>query len=348
AIELAAARVRLFSPEALLARLSDDRRLDLLRGGARDLPDRHQTLRDTIRWSYDLLMPEERALFRRLAAFVGGATLEAAAAVAGGVHPDPEEGVLTLLDHSLLRRADGIDGEPRFHLLETIRAFGLDALEAEGEAPDAREAHARHFLALAERAEPHLTGTDQARWLDRLDAEQANLRAALAHLEASDDVEAALRMGKALGRFWIVRSHLGEGYRRLGQLIARSEGHAPTRAWVAVRNTAGIMALEAGDVETAVRLLDEVICACREHCDTCGLATALSHLGFTYIEMGDVARARPLCEEALALQRQAGDLRGEAIALQNLGVLATAEGRFAEAEALLLEGREKRRQHGEQ
>ena len=360
AIELAAARVRLFSPEAMLARLARDggpeagtrSALDLLRGGARDLPGRHQTLRDTIRWSYDLLMPEEQRLFRRLAVFVGGCTLEAAAAVAGDAHPDPEEGVLTLLDHSLLRRDEGggreAAGEPRFRMLETIREFGLDALDAAGEAEAAREAHARFFLALAREAEPHLTGLDQARWLDRLDAEQANLRAALAHLEGGDDLEAALQLGKALGRFWIVRGHLGEGYRRLGQLVARSEGGAPTSAWVAVRNTAGIMASEAGDMETALRLFDEVICACRDRCDTCGLATALSHLGYTYIQLGEPEKARPLCEEALRLQRQVGDLRGEAVALQNLGVLGTLEGRFAEAEALLLEGREKRRQHGEQ
>ena len=345
AIELAAARVRLFPPEAMLARL--DRSLDLLRGGARDLPDRHQTLRDTIQWSYDLLDPAEQRLFRRLAVFVVGCTLEAAEAVSDDPALDPAEGVLTLLDHSLVRRDEGADGGPRFRMLETIREFGLGALAQAGEEADARAAHARFFLALAEQAEPHLTGTDQVRWLDRLDAEQANLRAALDHLEAAGDVDGALRLGKALGRFWIVRGHLGEGYRRLMRLVDVSAGHAPTEAWAAVRNTAGIMAQEAGDLDPAFRLLEDVIAACRASGDKRGLATALSHLGYAYIDMGD-ERARPLCEEALALQRELGDVRGEAVALQNLGLIASYEGRYAEAEALLLQGREKRRAHGEQ
>jgi predicted ATPase/class 3 adenylate cyclase len=349
AIELAAARVRLFPPEAMLARLarSGPGRLDLLRGGARDLPDRHQTLRDTVQWSYDLLTPEEQRLFRRLAAFVGGCALEAAEALGKGAHPDPAEGVLTLLDHSLLRRDEGPDGEPRFRMLETIREFGLAALAASGEEPAVREAHVRFFLALAEEAEPHLTGPGQRAWLDRLDAEQANLRAALDHLEAAGDVEAGLRMGKALGRFWLVRGHLGEGYRRLERLVALSAGHAPSEAWVAVRNTAGIMAQEAGDTGTALRLLEEVVAACRAHGDRRGLAVALNHLGYTCLDSGEVERARALCEEALALHRALGDLRGEAISFQNLGLLESFQGRYAEAERLLLEGLEKRRAHGE-
>ena len=233
-------------------------------------------------------------------------------------------------------------------MLETIREFGLDALKATGEEAEALDAHARYFLALAEQAEPHLTGKNQQAWLDQLDVEQANLRAALAHLEATGDIEAALRMGKSLGRFWIVRGHLGEGYRRLSRLIEQSRTLPPTSSWIAARNTAGIMAQEAGDIDTAIRLLNEVIAACRERGDTGGLATALSHLGFTYIEMGNGAKAWLLCEEALSLQRELGDLRGEAVALQNLGVLGTLEGSFVEAEAFLLQGRELRRRHGEQ
>ena len=188
AIELAAARLKLLSPQAMLARLS--RSLDLLRGGARDLPLRQQTLRQAIAWSYDLLNGEEQALFRRLAVFTGGFTLEAAEAVcpaAGGFPADPLDGIAGLMDKSLLRRDATPGDDPRFRMLETIREFGAEVLSACGEAADARRAHAAYFLALAERAAPELTGRAQAAWLDRLEADQDNLRAALGWANAQDD-----------------------------------------------------------------------------------------------------------------------------------------------------------------
>ena len=192
AIELAAARIKLLPPQAMLARLG--RRLELLRGGARDVPDRHQTLRHAIAWSYDLLEAGEQALFRRLAVFAGGCTLEAAEAVCQAVH-DPAagpgqslevlDGVASLVDKSLLRQQEQASGEPRFRMLETIREYGLECLTASGEEPAVRRAHADYYLALVEAAEPALTGPEQATWLERLEAEHDNLRAALRWAEES-------------------------------------------------------------------------------------------------------------------------------------------------------------------
>jgi predicted ATPase len=179
AIELAAARMRLFPPQALLSRL--ERRLPLLTGGARELPARQQTLRGAIAWSYDLLEAGEKTLFQRLAVFVGGLTLEAAEAVcnaAGDLSLDLFDGLESLVGKSLLRQEEGRDGEPRFGMLETIREYGLECLDASGEAAAIRREHTSFFLRLAERAEMELQGAEQVEWRERLEAEMDNLRAA--------------------------------------------------------------------------------------------------------------------------------------------------------------------------
>ena len=200
AIELAAARVKVLPPAALLARL--DHRLPLLTGGGRDLPERQQTMRDAIAWSHDLLTPEEQVLFRRLAVFAGGFTLEAAEAVASGPGEpgiDPFEGVASLLDKSLLRQEAGPGGEPRFTMLETVREFALEQLAASGEEDAIRQRHAAWCLALAEAAGRDLeTGRAQAAWLARLDAELDNLRAALAWFDAADEPINVLRLLSAI------------------------------------------------------------------------------------------------------------------------------------------------------
>ena len=218
AIELAAARIKLLPPQAMLARLG--RRLELLRGGARDMPDRHQTLRHAIAWSYDLLEAGEQALFRRLAVFAGGCTLEAAEAVCQAVDDSAAspgqslevlDGMASLVDKSLLRQEEQASGEPRFRMLETIREYGLECLTASGEEPAVRRAHADYYLALAEAAEPALTGPEQATWLDRLEAEHDNLRAALRWAEESGEAEIGLRLAGAFCQFWLMRGYLREG-----------------------------------------------------------------------------------------------------------------------------------------
>jgi predicted ATPase len=180
AIELAAARIRVLSPQAMLTRLGN--RLRLLKGGPRDLPIRQQTLRGTIDWSYDLLQKEEKTLFRRLAVFSGGRTLEAIEEICDpeGALVDVFEGVESLLRKSLLRQEEGPEGEPRFVMLETVHEYAREKLEESGEAEEIKRAHAEYFLALAEEAEPRLRGPEDVEWLERLEAEHDNIRAALA------------------------------------------------------------------------------------------------------------------------------------------------------------------------
>jgi predicted ATPase len=231
AIELAAARVRVLPPEALLARLASG--LQLLTGGARDADARQQTMRATIAWSEHLLAPEEQVLFRRLAVFVGGCMLEAAEAICAapeGVAPlalDLLAGLSTLVEHSLVEpREEG--GEPRFGLLQVIREYALERLQASGEAEVLRRAHAEALLALAERAEPELTRPAAGAWFDRLEREYDNLRAALGWAREQGEAESGLRLVAALYRFWWVRGHLREG--RVGGGVARAGvGRRPAR-----------------------------------------------------------------------------------------------------------------------
>ena len=209
AIELAAAWVKLLPPKAMLGRLG--RRLKLLTGGARNLPERQRTLRGAIEWSHALLEEGEKTLFARLAVFSGGRTLEAIEAVCdaeGDLPIDAFEGVSSLLDKSLLRQEEGPEGEPRFVMLETIHEYASERLQESGEAEEIRERTRRYFLALAEEAAPELTGADQVSWMERLEAEHDNLRAALSWSLEAGDTESALRIGGALWRFWGVQGPL--------------------------------------------------------------------------------------------------------------------------------------------
>ena len=237
AIELAAARVNLLAPQAMLVRL--EHRLPLLTGGARDLPERQRTLRDTIAWSYDLLDEPERRLYRHLAVFVGGCTLEAAEAVgaaavsAGATPPDDGaigmdvlDGIVSLVDKSLLRQEDGPDGEPRFSMLETIREFGLNQVEASGEGTTIRRRHLGWFADFAECCQPGVFGSDGPEWLNPLEAEFDNLRAAMTWSVADSSPSNArdgLRIAGALQQLWLFRDHVAEGYRWLAQTLAADE-----------------------------------------------------------------------------------------------------------------------------
>jgi predicted ATPase len=212
AIELAAARIKLLPPRELLARL--ERRLPLLTGGPRDAPERQRTLRDAIAWSHDLLDDVEQVLFRRLSVFVGGCSIQAAGGVCvadADLGFDVLDGVASLLNKSLLRREDGPGGEPRFSMLETVREYALERLEACGETTAIRRRHAEFFLDLAERIEVELWGPDQSALLDRCEAEHDNFRAVLAWTQgAGDDPVTALRLAAGLAQFWNIRSHRGD------------------------------------------------------------------------------------------------------------------------------------------
>jgi predicted ATPase/class 3 adenylate cyclase len=337
ALELAAARVKILSPGALLERM--DQRLHLLTGGSRDLPPRHQTLRNSIAWSYDLLEGGEQQLFARLAVFVGGRTLDAIAAVcnAGGdLQVDVLDGVTSLLDKSLLLQLEDAAGELRFWMLDTLHEFAYERLVERGERDTLREQHGRFFLALAERAEPELQGPREKEWLDRLALEHANFRLALQWaLERSNEHGAApgLRLLGALWRFWYVRGYLSEGRRGLEEILA----HNPTlpgtlRATLCYR--AGMLANDQGDYPAAQALFEESRLLSQAVGDQHGLATALTSLGVLASNQGHYGQAKALLNASLTLRRELGDQRGIGLALNNLGHLVAEQGDYAAAQAL--------------
>ncbi|MBI3971856.1 MAG: tetratricopeptide repeat protein [Chloroflexi bacterium] len=344
AIELAAPRIKLLSPAALLARV--ERRLSVLSAGALDAPARHHTLRDAIVWSYDLLDGEAQALFRQLAAFAGGCTLEAAEAVctaAGGPAADVVPALGSLVDNSLLRRQDGAAGEPWFTMLETVREYALERLVDSGEEQDARRRHAAHFLALAEQGEPELQGLQtgggegQAVWLDRLEREHDNVREALGWCQAHGQVEQGLRLAGALCRFWELRGHFAEGGRWLAGFLERGRGaEAALRAKAS--SGAGTLAWCEGDYARAAALHRASLQAYRAAGDDRGAAIALSNLAVQAHSQGDDRRAAALYEQSLALWRRLGDTWGQVVVLNNLGLLASRRGQHARAGALFQEG----------
>ncbi len=336
AIELAAARVKVLPPAALLARLGQ--RLPLLTGGAREAPARLRTMQDAIAWSHDLLTTEEQTLFRRLSIFVGGFTLEAAEAVVPSPH-EPEidvlEGVTSLMDKSLLRLAEEPEddgGESRYLMLETVREFGLEHLEASGEAEAVRERHAAYFVGLVGELAPRLYG--EARWLDQLASELANARAALAWTLEHETAEAALRLAMGLGWFWYARGDPCEGERWLRAALARSGGVA-ARADALV-GAAFLATLR--DAAAAVALAEEGLVVARAQGYAFGSARALLALGIAAEWVGDFDRAIALEEEALALLRGIGDPLWTALVLVNLADANLWRGDLARAQVFAEEG----------
>ncbi|HMQ30363.1 MAG TPA: tetratricopeptide repeat protein [Chloroflexaceae bacterium] len=332
ALELAAARSTLFAPEAILAQLGS--RFALLVGGPRDLPDRQQTLRNTIAWSYDLLTESERKLFRRLSVFSGGIGLDAVAAVgtaAGGLDLDSIEALGSLLDKSLLCLDAAAGAEPRFLMLETLREYGLAQLELAGEAAATRRAHAGSFLQLAEQAERHLWGGAQEHWLARLEREHDNLRAALAWLLAQDDAVApGLELAGCLWRFWDIRGHWTEGQRWLERALERrAPGDAPHR-WLALHG-AGNLALNLGENGRARAHYEESLAVTRELGLPRAVANSLLNLSVVTLRQGDLGEAIALQEQALAIHREQDNAIGVALALHNLATMLDEQGNYERA-----------------
>ena len=311
AVELAAARARVLSPKQILERLSG--RLDVLKGG-RDADPRQYTLRATIEWSYGLLSREEQRLLARLAVFRGGSALEAAEEVA---HADLDS-LQSLVDKSLVRRTD-----ERFSMLETIREYAAERLEQSGEAEEFQRRHAEFFLALAEEAYPNLKGSPKA-WLDRLEAEDDNLRAALDRLEAAGKSQLALQLAGALYRYWYMRGHLGEGWRRLDRLLGADE--LPTAARARALVGSAVMAANGEDLATGRRRAEEALALHRTLGDAWGAAYSIYMLAMIATEESDWAKAKPLFEESKGAFHELGDehytlLATEALAwmYRNLG-----------------------------
>jgi predicted ATPase/class 3 adenylate cyclase len=338
AIELAAARIKLLTPSAMLHRLGS--RLKLLRGGSRDLPERQRTLRGTIEWSFALLEAGEQLLFARLAVFSGGRTLEAIEAVCeaeGDLPIEALEGVSSLLDKSLLRQEEGPEGEPRFVMLETIHEFARERLQASGEGEEVRRVHAEYFLALAEGAEPELRGAEQLACLERLEAEHDNMRAALTW-SLENEPETALRLAGALARFWEMRSDISEGSRWLEAALRQSDRAEVAATDVARRakllSEAGTFAFFRTDFERAIVLHGEALEHYRQVGDDSGVAFALLCLGAQHMEKGDHERAAPFLEESLALSRRIGDKRNIAGTLHNLAEVERQRGNYELAKTL--------------
>jgi non-specific serine/threonine protein kinase len=342
AIELAAARVRALPPPALLTRL--ERRLPLLTGGARDLPERQRTLRDAIAWSHDLLDPRERTLFRRLAVFAGGFTLDGAEAIGGewgdaGLAASPPpilDLIASLVDKSLLRQEDGSAGEPRYTLLETVREFGLEQLDLHGESEDAGRRHAAWYLALAEQAAPALLGAEQREWAERLDGEYANLRVALAWLLAHDEAVAALQLAGSLILFWFLRGHLREGAQWLEQSLDRSRIAAPEeRVWALFGS--GLLTWARGDFARAEAIGARALALAREHGLVFGEAMAHYVLFLAHLEhRPEVAQTHG--EAAAARMREAGNRAWLAYMLSDVGELIANTRDVARGSAMIEEG----------
>ena len=327
AIELAAARTVVFSPDQLLDRIGQ--RLDLFKAG-RDADPRQQTLRATIEWSYDLLSDMECGLFRRLSVFVAGCRFEAAEQVAGA---DPDT-LQSLLEKSLLRRRADHEGRPRFWMLETIREYALDRLARSPDEAETRRGHAAYFRHLAELAEPELTGPGQTSWLGRLDTEHGNLREALRFSLEQDDHETALRLGAALWGFWLERGHLSEGRRWLDRSRHDSPG-APAATRAKALKGAGTLAHYQGDYGQAEALCRESLALYRELDDEHGIADALSALALATRTRGEFAAAETMFEEVLSIFRGLGDKQGVARTLDRLGIAVWFQGDDQRASHLL-------------
>jgi predicted ATPase/class 3 adenylate cyclase len=331
AIELAAARARSLAPPALLDRFA--RRLDALERGPRDLPARQQTMRAAIAWSYDLLDPAEKRFFAHLSIFAGGADLSAVEEILEPAGDgDALEALESLVDKSLLQFDEGAD-EPRANMLQTIREFGQERLAASGDALAVAERHGGYFLAFAESCQPLLTGAEQTRVLDRLEANQANLRAALAWFQDMGRVEEALRLAGSLWRFWWLRGDVGEGRQHLEALAREGAGVSPVVLATAL-NGAGVLADCQGDQATATALHERSLALSRELGDLAGIAWSLNNLGVVAINQGDLPRARTLLEENLAVAERLGDDASIATALMDLGQVAFHEHDLDQASAL--------------
>jgi predicted ATPase/DNA-binding CsgD family transcriptional regulator len=335
AIELAAARVKVLPPRALMARL--EHRLSLLVDGPRDAPQRLRTMRDAISWSYDILAPEEQMLFRCLSTFAGGFTHDAAAAVAPESLPIRTlDGIASLLDKSLLRSESSPADDPRFGMLETIREYGLEQLATHGEEEEQRTRHANWCLSLTE--EVGLWGPNQPQWLARLEAEHANLRAALAWFLAHGDAEGAQLLAGRLWDFWFMTGHAAEGRQWLERALALGTAEPRTRA--GALTGAGALASQEGDLDRAGALLAAGAEIYRQLDDHLWLGTALGLQGNIALGANDLARAHRFFTDELSEYRAVGHEAAIGTAIINLGRVAIAHGDLEEAETLLAQARD--------
>jgi tetratricopeptide (TPR) repeat protein len=320
----------------MLQRLSS--RLKLLTGGARDLPERQRTLRATIEWSFALLDQGEQLLFARLAVFSGGRTLEAIESICdaeGDLPVEAFDGVSSLLDKSLLRREEGPNGEPRFVMLETVHEFAREKLAESGEADAIKRVHAEYFLALAEEAYPELRGPDQLEWLERLEAEHDNMRAALSWAFERKEAEVAIRLGGALSWFWLARGYHSEGRRWLEEVLVIDGRGSPESRAMALAG-AGVLASEQGDLDRAQEACEEGLQLLSHEARKASQAKRdlLTSLGWVVMRKEDYRRATQLFEESLALGREMRDIWWTARSLTDMALVSHFRGDYERATEL--------------
>jgi predicted ATPase len=338
AIELAAARVKVLSPAAMRTRLAS--RLQLLTGGARDLPQRQQTLRAAFDWSHDLLSAAEQKLFRRLSVFVGGCTLEGVEAVCdtkGDLELDLLDGMASMVDKSLLQQFEQANGEPRFVMLETIREYAREKLAASGEEAATKRSHAAYCLVLGEEAAAPQPDAEGAEGSDHLALEHDNLRAGLEWLTETGDADWGLRLGTALFRFWESHEYHAEGRDRLGKVLHMPAAAAPSKGRARALFAAGVLANEQGDFVAADVLMRESLEISRQLGDTQGVAVSLNARAVLARDQGNIALAHSLFQESLAMWRELGDLKAIARALSNLASVLKMQGEYELALSLCAE-----------
>jgi predicted ATPase/DNA-binding winged helix-turn-helix (wHTH) protein len=331
AIELAAARTKVLSPGAILDRLQSP--LQLLTGGALDQPERQQTLRKAIDWSYSLLNEAEQRLFRRLSVFVGGCTLEATEAVCNtrrDLAIEPLEGLSSLVDKNLVQPMDRAQTESRFTMLETIREFALERLVESGDQSSARRAHAAYCLVLAEEGNPELSGADRSRWLTQCDAEIDNFRAALDWLFQTLDLDWSVRLCVALFRFWDMREHLSEGRARI-ETVLRLCGGERTRERARLSHFLGALASAQGDYRPAEYALERSLTLYEELGDDSGIAASLNALAIVARDRGDYVLAQANFERSLGCWRLLSDRLAIARCLHNLANVVKVRGDYPRA-----------------
>ena len=332
AIELAASRVKLLPPTAMLTRLESS--LDLLTGGARDLPLRQQTLRGTVNWSYNLLNAAEQCLFRRLSVFIGGCTLEAVEAICntkGDLGFDVLDGMASMVDKSLTQQVEQPGGETRFLMLSTIREFALEHLGASAEEFATRRAHAAYYIVLAEECGEELSTHPE--WLERFDLERRNFSEALEFLIRTGDADWGMRLGSALFHFWDMREHFAEGRRFLERLL-NLPGAAQPKMRARLLFYASVFAGPEGDFASAQKFQEESLKTCRDLHDDRGATVALNALGVTALNRGDLDTACSFFEQCVATWREMGSPIDAARALSNLANVVRLQGKHVQAHAL--------------
>lgn len=331
AIELAAVRVKLLAPQAILTRLTNS--LKLLTGGARDLPARQQTMRGAIAWSYDLLDADEKKLLNRLAVFAGGFTLDGAEAIGNAkedLKTDVFDGISSLVDKSLLSQREQADGESRFRMLEVVREFALESLAENGETEEIKRLHSTFYAALAEEAKPELMGAKAVEWYEKLEQEYDNLRVALEWTQ-NNQPETALRIVTAIYRFWVRRGHLAEGGKWTKLALEKSGGEVDPKLRANASRSIGNLSFMQGDFEAANLFYNESLRLSREIGDKEMICYALAGLGNMKAFRGDFKQAQNLMKESLTLAKELNDKLQITLTLNSLGEIAREEADYQAA-----------------